>query len=277
MRQRLWPVSVAFLVLVGAACGQAPAPGLSVAVGPAAPQTIAWAQLSAGQPPVTVTVYEPYEQRDVTFSGIPAADALDRALGPAWRKSEVLQLIAQDGYTAAIPTQRLLTHKAWLAAARTDRPDFVLDKKVPKVETVAIAPFYLVWDSKNDPEIRAEGDYGWPYQLATVRTTTYHDAFPGLDPPEPVSPTVARGFALFAQHCATCHSLNGHGGKVGPELNAPHSVTEYWKPEWLRRWIDKPAEIRHNTAMPGLPAHVANRAQAVDDVIAYLTAMANKH
>lgn len=266
--------SLLVLVVWCAACQQKPDVTLTLVSSAGAPRTVALSALQAAVAPETVTIAEPYEQKDVTFLGVPAAAALDHVLGATWRQSQVLQLVAKDGYTATIPTERLLTHKAWLAYERADRPEFVLDKVVPKVETVAIAPFYLVWDSKHDQQIRAEGDYGWPYQLATIRTMSFAEAFPGLAPPEPATPTVARGFTLFTQHCATCHSLSGHGGKVGPELNAPHSVTEYWKPEWLHQWIDHPQSVRQNTAMPGLPAHVPDRAAAVDAIIAYLTAMA---
>ncbi len=220
-----------------------------------------------------VTVYEPYELRDVTFRGVPAQAVLDSAYGEKWRKSEVISLVALDGYTTTVPVSRLLAHKAWFAFARTDRTDFVLDKKVPKAETVAIAPVYLVWDSVHDAAIRAEGDYGWPYQLASVRLTTFAQAFPGLAPPEHGTSEAAEGFALFTRYCATCHSLDGHGGKVGPELNAPHNVTEYWQPQWLHQWIDNPQSIRKGTAMPGMPAQVPQRQKAIAAVIAYLKAM----
>ena len=220
-----------------------------------------------------VTVLEPYELREVTFVAVPAAAVLDRAYGDKWRKAEALSLVARDGYTSTLPTTRFLNHKAWFAFARVDRPDFVLDKKVPKVETVSIAPIYLVWDSIKDATIRAEGDYGWPYQLANVKLTTFAEAYPGLAPPEPGTPEIAAGIEVFTHYCATCHSLDGHGGKVGPELNAPHNVTEYWQPQWLHQWIDNPPSVRKGTAMPGLPANVPQRQAAIDNVIAYLKAM----
>ncbi len=222
-----------------------------------------------------VTVYEPYELRDISFRGIPAASLLDAVYGPKWREAQAIALVALDGYTSVLPVSRFLSHKAWFAFARKDRDDFVLDKKVPRVETVSIAPTYLVWDSVKDGVVRADGDYGWPYQLATVKLTTFAEAFPGLAPPEPGTPDIASGFELFTHHCAACHSIDGHGGKVGPELNAPHSVTDYWQPQWLHQWIDNPQSVRKGTPMPGLPANVPQRQKAIDQLILYLKAKAH--
>ena len=226
-------------------------------------------------PPESVRVYEPYELRDVEFWAVPAGAVLDAVYGDKWRTGQVLSMTALDGYVSTVPVSRFLSHKAWFAIARTDREEFTLDKKVPKVETVGLAPVCLVWDSIHDAAIRAEGDHGWPYQLAHVQLTTFAAAFPGLAPPEHSAPEASAGFDLFTAHCASCHSIDGHGGKVGPELNAPHNVTEYWQPQWLHQWIDNPQSIRKGTAMPGLPTHVPERQKAIDDIIAYLKAMAH--
>lgn len=268
--------AVLLVCLTALACKETPETAIGFF---AADQRVVEAPMSTWQKQVhaeTVTVHEPYEIAEVTFRALPANAVLDAAYGPAWRQAQMLSLQALDGYVTTVPTSRFLEHKSWFAFARTDRDAFTLDKKVPKVETVQLGPAYLIWDSKNDPAMRVDGDYGWPYQLALIKTQTFAEAFPGLEPPEPVSPTALAGFHLFSRYCATCHALNGHGGKVGPELNQPHSVTEYWQPTWLRRWIDNPQQIRANTAMPGLPASVPNREQALDDILGYLRVMAGK-
>jgi hypothetical protein len=33
---------------------------------------------------------------------------------------------------------------------------------------VPLGPFYLIWENIDDQQMRAEGDYAWPYQLAGV-------------------------------------------------------------------------------------------------------------
>jgi len=70
-----------------------------------------------------------------------------------------------------------------------------------------------------------------------------------------------------------CHTINGQGGGKAPELNYPVSVTEYFKPEYLKQWIDSPASLRYNTTMPALAAEIPEREKVIAEIIAYLTAM----
>ena len=89
-------------------------------------------------------------------------------------------------------------------------------------------PSYLVWLSPlDDPE-----EYPWPYQVVAIELVSSSDALAGLDP-DGSNP----GHALFVTHCLKCHAINGIGGTYGPELNSPCSVTEYWNPRLLSRFI----------------------------------------
>ena len=58
------------------------------------------------------------------------------------------------------------------------------------------------------------------------------------------------GYGLFVKHCLKCHTMNGIGGTLGPELNSPCSVTEYWNPRLLNRFIANASSIRAGTRMP---------------------------
>ena len=78
----------------------------------------------------------------------------------------------------------------------------------------------------------------------------------------------------FRQHCIKCHTLNGDGGSIGPELNYPVSVTEYWKSKWLRRFIVNPQSVRSNSKMIPFYRDVENRQEQVADIIEYLKVMA---
>lgn len=79
-----------------------------------------------------------------------------------------------------------------------------------------------------------------------------------------------RGSRLFEQYCAVCHAMNGVGGAVGPELNRPMSVVEYWNHEALRQLLKDPSKVRANSKMP--PFHLKD--PMIDDLLAYLTWMA---
>lgn len=79
------------------------------------------------------------------------------------------------------------------------------------------------------------------------------------------SPEV-RGNKLFESTCSSCHKINGIGGGVGPELNRPYSVTEYWKEEYLKKLLKNPNEVREGSKMPAF--HLAD--DKISDILAYL-------
>lgn len=88
----------------------------------------------------------------------------------------------------------------------------------------------------------------------------------GLAPDHPAM----RGNTLFQQRCSTCHSINGIGGEVGPELNRPMAVTEYWDEKALRQIMKDPSKVRDNSKMPAF--HLKD--PMIDDILAYLSWMA---
>ena len=79
-----------------------------------------------------------------------------------------------------------------------------------------------------------------------------------------------KGFVMFKNDCIRCHSINLQGGDVGPELNAPQNVTEYWRPEVLRDFIRDAPGFRFKSKMPSF-SHL--KSEQLDHLIAYLTHM----
>jgi mono/diheme cytochrome c family protein len=76
-------------------------------------------------------------------------------------------------------------------------------------------------------------------------------------PPEPVPlPPLTdqeqrQGKRLFGRTygCNACHQLGGVGGRVGPDLT---DVAKRLRPEWLRRYVQRPQELVPDTLMPDL-------------------------
>jgi len=64
------------------------------------------------------------------------------------------------------------------------------------------------------------------------------------------------------------------------ELNRPVNVTQYWRSEWLAKWIASPKSVRETSKMPDygsesgyqLPPDV--QAKQIQQIIAYLRSMA---
>jgi cytochrome c2 len=81
-----------------------------------------------------------------------------------------------------------------------------------------------------------------------------------------------RGSKHFEERCAVCHAINGIGGSVGPELNRPQSVTEYWEQAALRQLLKDPSKVRENSKMP--PLHLKD--PMIEEILAYLKWMATE-
>ncbi|MCB9540196.1 MAG: c-type cytochrome [Myxococcales bacterium] len=113
----------------------------------------------------------------------------------------------------------------------------------------------------------------WPYQVQRVELVAPAGRAQPMAPPgAPADGPVARGYAAFRGNCLACHAMNGQGGAVGPDLNVPLNVTEYWRPAPLRQLLADPLSVRAGAKMPGF-AHLGDA--TLDDVVAYLAYMKN--
>ncbi len=66
--------------------------------------------------------------------------------------------------------------------------------------------------------------------------------------------------------CKICHSFNGEGGQVGPELR---QVGIRRSREWLEKWLKDPRAMKPDTPMPAVPW----REGEMEDVIEYLLSL----
>lgn len=80
-------------------------------------------------------------------------------------------------------------------------------------------------------------------------------AAPGAGTPATVAPP-----AMFSQVCASCHSLKGSGGAVGPALDGVGTRRDS---AWLTTWLKDPSAVKPGTAMPKLPMTDAQRQELV--------------
>jgi mono/diheme cytochrome c family protein len=187
-----------------------------------------------------------------------------------------LQFVALDGFTAEIPAALVLDGhgaEAWLAVEPPGKPWPALGEGKPSA-----GPFYLVW---LHPEAGHVGPEQWPYQVATIRVLADPTArFPAMRPAAdlPKNDPARRGFAVFQRNCITCHTLNGQGdAKLGPDLNIPHSPTEYLREDMFRTLVRNPQNLRRwpQAKMPGFDPKVLSDAD-LDDLVAYLKHMAGR-
>lgn len=223
-------------------------------------------QLRALVPPETVRVLEPHEEAEVRFEAMPLPVVLDRVYGGAWRQAEAVLFICADGFRKPIPRAEITEAPFWLAVARVGDPGFSITEKEPVPKKITVGPLFLIrrGGTKED----------WPFQIVALDLIKLADKFPGLTPPKDASAAAMRGHGAFVKYCVSCHALGGEGGKVGPELNAPVSVTTYYKEPWLKKWIAKPSALRAGTAMPAVIPPGKGQGKTIDDIVEYLKAMA---
>jgi cytochrome c2 len=132
-------------------------------------------------------------------------------------------------------------------------------------------PFYPIFVPNE--QLSAENSWNPPFCVSkVVFAKTQTDRSKSRPKGLPEEHPAMRGSKLFEQRCSVCHSINGIGGAVGPELNRPLSVVEYWDESALRQLMKDPSKVRDNSKMP--PFHLKD--PMIDDILAYLTWMASE-
>ena len=217
-----------------------------------------------------VTVRDPHEHRAIELDGVRATTLFDALLGPGWREEEEVVATCTDGFHPSIPVRDFLEHEAYVAYARPGSADFAVQEEPTK--RTPVGPYYLVWEkgTGDDPP-----EPMWPYQVTGLEVTNFATRFAAAIPPPAAPPLAREGFERFRTFCLPCHTINGSGGVVGPELNYPVSVTEYFAEPVLRRWIADPSAVRWNTKMPVPLPPGEGQGATIDAIVAYLKAMAS--
>jgi mono/diheme cytochrome c family protein len=194
-------------------------------------------------PLATAEVDDPVYKRKQRYQGIWLRDVLKDLDQGGHPPSELyVRFRCKDGYLPMMPFTRAMAGTGLIAIrdAKAEQGQtwvWLPDSKTPSTP----APSYLVWVSpRADPE-----EYPWPYQMVAIELVSSFDALADLNPEGS-----KLGHELFVRHCLKCHAINSVGGTFGPELNSPCSVTEYWNPRLLARFIANAGSIRNGTRMP---------------------------
>jgi cytochrome c2 len=152
-----------------------------------------------------------------------------------------------DGYKPEMPLELFLNANPYLAFQDVEAPKGAKWEPIVKNGNEMNAePFYIVYTSVSEKDTR----YKWPYNLVRIYLEPLNKSTIELYPLK--NRKLETGYTLFKNQCLTCHSINGIGGTMGPELNFPKSVTEYWKENELVDYIVNPASFRNKVKMPTL-------------------------
>ncbi len=222
------------------------------------------AQLQKRYPPGSVEVDDPVYKRKQRYEGFWLRDLL-KDLGRAGHPESgvYVRFRCKDGYAPIMPLSRALKSEGLIAVRDLGAPAGKNWESLPaNGETSTPAPSYLVWASPpGDIE-----EYPWPYQIVAIELATSADVLGAALPDDSQRP----GFDLFVKHCLKCHAVNGVGGTLGPELNSPCSVTQYWNPGFLSRFIANASSIRAGTKMPDFHDVPGKDIEAIIEYLRYM-------
>jgi len=219
---------------------------------------------------VTVEIDDgPAYESTRTFRGWPLRALLEtRGDLPDDPSDHAVQFIATDGYRATVPLDELPIDDGVVAFRDDEAPEGTRWAPFPEgYGKEDPAPFYLVWPDAGRTTTRRP----WAYELAAIgiarKRALWGAAFPAHDE------SLRDGFDVFREHCMKCHAINRAGGAVGPELNVPKNVTEYWKNSRLPNYIRHPRSFRAGSDMPAMDEELSEG--DIEALLHYLRGMAD--
>lgn len=176
----------------------------------------------------------------------------------------------RDGYRAVVVLAEVDVTHAFLASEEASAPYDKWSAIPHGKDSVAPGPYMLIWSGQR----RSTQEAPWPYAVTALEIGSIQDFFGHTFPPSlasKASSDVRKGFTIFRTSCMSCHSLNLSGGAIGPELNVPKNITEYWNRADLIGFIKNPQSYRWRSKMMIEGLKLSD--QDIENVVSYLEAM----
>ncbi len=231
----------------------------------AEPRALSVAQLAGHAPLEVFTAPDPYYKAPKTWRAMPMAPLLRAAFPKQAEQLASLDFIlsASDGYAVPITGARLMEPGAYVAVEDVE----VAGWAPIGPGQVNPGPFYVVW---REPHQQDKEVYPRPWQLASIAIARFEQTHAHTLPTGlPKGDMAWEGFELFKAQCVRCHAMNREGGRVGPELNVPQSITEYRPEAQIRAYIKNPLTFRYGN----MPAFEHLSEAQLDQLMAYLRVM----
>ncbi len=212
-----------------------------------------------------IKFHDPMYKKEKSYKGFKVQDVLELGFGDEWKSSEFTDVVfeALDGYVSVSPVSKLKQSGGYIVFSDLDFEEW----EQISIKEVTPGPFYLVWTGKDQT---TANKYPWPWQLSSINLIKFEDQYSPVFPSGvSKNSSVYKGYEIFKGRCVRCHSMNGEGGKVGPDLNAPQSIVTYRNAYMIKEFIKNPSKYRY-TQMPDYP-DLSER--DLDNLLAYFRYM----
>ena len=217
-----------------------------------------------------VVIEDPYYKKKKSFLAFPLRDVLALGFSTPAKDLAKQQLLfeALDGYMKPASGARAVEDGGYLAFGDADR------SKAGEIGWEPIdrrgldpGPYYVVWAKEGQTD--AAG-YPWPFELIAIEIVHFETKYSHTLPrTAPAGSAPWKGFETFRNQCIACHSVNGEGGKIGPDLNVPQSIVEYRPIDQVKDFIRDPEKFRYST----MPAHRDMTDAQLDELVSYFSTM----
>jgi mono/diheme cytochrome c family protein len=208
-----------------------------------------------------LSLFDPEYGKPKHYRAFPLGEVLRLGFGSDWASDVQADIAFQalDGYRAITPVAKVAADGGFLVFRDLDLGGW---EPVGRMQA-SPGPYYVVWTGA---EQTTRQGYPWPWQLAMIELVRFDESYPEVRPKgaDPDSQAV-RGFDLFKQRCVRCHSINGQGGAIGPDLNAPMGILTYRSAQMVKEFIRHPSLYRYTR----MPDHTDLSDNDLDALIAY--------
>jgi len=211
---------------------------------------------------IVTASFDPVFKRVKKYEAIPLKPYLEKLITASNLDTANTEIIflCKDGYNPGMALSKVMQNEPYLAIRDLDAPEGknwmdTLQGKWP--------PFYLIWTNHS----KGDKGYTWPYGLKYLQFKTSDGAYKAAFP---LDESKIAGFELYKEKCIKCHSMNMVGGVMGPEMNVPKNITEYWKMEDIKAFVKNPYAYRYNSKMPPVVGLKEMELELIIDYIAYM-------
>ncbi len=213
-------------------------------------------------PEIIEISFDPVFKRAKKYEAIPLKPYLEKLITASNLDTANTEIIflCKDGYNPGMPLSKVLQSAPYLAIRDLEAPE---GKNWMDTLQGKWGDFYLVWLNHAED---TKG-YTWPYGLAHLQFKASDAAYKAAMPMEK---KMVAGFELYKEKCMKCHSMNMVGGVMGPEMNVPKNITEYWSIADIKAFVKNPYSYRYNSKMPPV-AHLKDK--ELDQILDYISYM----